>query len=85
MIGLKVCFILKSKIINEENWYYIKCENNGIMEIVEKINDMKILIEVVRFFFKFRVLFILFLVGINCMIFEVFWGIYFLLCYYVKG
>lgn len=55
------------------------------METVEKINDTKILIEVVRLPFKFRASFILPLVGINCTTSEVFRGIYFLLCHHAKG
>lgn len=83
--GSKVRSISKSKTTNEENWHYIKRENNGIMETVEKINDTKILIEVVRLPFKFRASFILPLVGINCTTSEVFRGIYFLLCHHAKG
>lgn len=81
----KVRSISKSKTTNEENRHYIKRENNGIMETVEKINDTKILIEVVRLPFKFRASFILPLVGINCTTSEVFRGIYFLLCHHAKG
>ena len=33
----KVRSISKSKTTNEENWHYIKRENNGIMETVEKL------------------------------------------------
>lgn len=85
LTGSKVRSISKSKTTNEDNWQYIKHENNGIMETVEKINDTKILIEVVRLPFKFRASFILPLVGINCTTSEVFRGIYFLLCHHAKG